>query len=160
MKPLRLIVFLLAVALMAAPALAQQSDQGAMGNQGSMSDQGAMSDPGAGGHAKMQHVSGKISAIDQTNNTLQVSGETLKVTDKTKFKGTSGLSSLKEGDQIHAAYKMVKAGENMATRIELMPPSSEAPAGGGAGGMEQAPSSGTPSGGGGMAPQGGSSSSH
>ena len=156
MRPMRLIVLLAVLALMATPVLAQQSDQGSMG--GGMNAQ----DPGAGGAMNKMHAEGDVSNIDQQNKTLQLSEagqapKTLHFSSNTQVIDQNGqmgsIGSLKDGDRIRANYKK-SDGKNEATKLQIM-----APAGQG-GGMMQQPSGGMKGGAGGGAMQGGSSSGY
>jgi hypothetical protein len=128
-----LMVVLAVVALVAAPALAQD-----MPGQG---------DPG-------KRIEGNVSAVDQQNKTVDVSGMTLHVTDKTQISGPgmkpSDLASLKEGDRVRASYSH-KAGQDVADRIDIVAPGGAMAPGGGGGGMQQpsAPRGGSSGGGGG-----------
>jgi hypothetical protein len=72
--------------------------------------------------ANMQHIRGRVSRVDQDNNSITLDrGLTLKVDDSTEIVGvdssTSGISSLHEGQQVRASYD---SSSNSAKKIEVV----------------------------------------
>lgn len=131
MRPMRLVLLLSILAILAAPAWAVAAGEGAGGG-----------DMGAGGMAgQEQQIEGSVSKVDQQQQTVSVQptepgqmAKTLHVDQSTQVMGPEGQqmswNELKEGDRIRASF-MKKDGKDQASSIEVMPE-----AGAGAGGME------------------------
>lgn len=91
---------------------------------------GPPTSPAAPARPVASSLDGKVTKVDLTAGTVQVStglfglfGRTLSVTGETQVQveGRQGtLADLSEGAEVKASYEM-REGKNIATRIELMP---------------------------------------
>jgi len=98
-----------------------------MGQSGTASEMGAARAQGGSmdrsGSANVQHIRGRVSRVDQDNNSITLDrGLTLKVDDSTEIVGVdsanaTGISALHEGQQVRASYD---ASSNSAKKIEVV----------------------------------------